>query len=110
MIVALFATSRLLHASIATGMMGMMGMMFPIYAIPAVTLAFGIWAVASPRLPVGIRRATMVATILLACAAFSLMRTNGINGAGSDLAWRRAPTAEQRLPAHCGNGASASRG
>jgi hypothetical protein len=38
MIVALFATSRIIHVSIATGMMGMM---FPILAIPFVSLALG---------------------------------------------------------------------
>ena len=47
MIVALFATSRIVHESIANGMMGMM---FPIYAIPVLSLAFVAWAVASRRL------------------------------------------------------------
>ncbi|MBC8001930.1 MAG: hypothetical protein H7X97_05015, partial [Opitutaceae bacterium] len=42
MIVAMVATSRLIHNSIATGMMGMM---FVIYAIPVLSLAFVVWAV-----------------------------------------------------------------
>ncbi|MGA3076515.1 MAG: PQQ-binding-like beta-propeller repeat protein [Bryobacteraceae bacterium] len=94
MIVALLATSRIIHVSIATGMMGMM---FPIYAIPFVSLALGVWAVASRRLSDRPRRATMVATILLACGVFALLRTNGVSGAGSDLAWRWSKTPEQRL-------------
>ena len=94
MIVALLATSRIIHVSIATGMMGMM---FPIYAIPFVSLALGVWAVASRCLSDRPRRATMVATILLACGVFALLRTNGVSGAGSDLAWRWSKTPEQRL-------------
>ena len=98
MIVALAATSRILHESIATGMMGMM---FLIYAIPVLSLAFVVWAVASRRLSDGPRRATMVATILLACGVWALLRTDGITGdAASDFAWRWAKTPEQRLLAH----------
>jgi outer membrane protein assembly factor BamB len=95
MIVALGATRRFLHPSIATGAMGFL---FFMYAVPVLSLAFVVWAVASQRLSNGLRRATMVATILLACGVFALLRTNGFNGeASSDLAWRWAPTAEDRL-------------
>ena len=98
MIAALGATPRFLHASIATGMMGMI---FPIYAIPVLSLAFVVWAVASQRVSDGPRRATMVATILLACGVWALLRTNGITGAAaSDFAWRWSETAEERLLAH----------
>jgi outer membrane protein assembly factor BamB len=97
MIVALFATWRVIHVSIATGMMGMM---FPIYAIPVASLALVVGPVASRRLSDGPRRATMVATILLACGVLALLRTNGISGAGSDFAWRWSKTAEERLLAH----------
>ena len=95
MIVAMVATSRILHPSIATGMMGMT---FPIYAIPVLSLAFVVWAVATQRLSNGFRRATMVATILLACGVWALLRTNGITGyAASDFAWRWTKTPEDRL-------------
>src|SRR5881409_2041245 len=47
MIVAMVATSRVIHVSIATGMMGMM---FPVYAIPVLSLALVAWAVATRRL------------------------------------------------------------
>jgi len=95
MVVALVATPRILHESIATGMMGMM---FVIYAIPVLSLAFVAWAVASRRLSDGPRLATMVATIVLACGVFALVRTGGVTGdADSDFGWRWSETPEQRL-------------
>ena len=95
MIVAMVATSRLIDVSIATGMMGLA---FPVYAIPVLCLAFVVWAVATRRLSVGLRRVTMVATILLACGMWTLLRTGGVTGGfASDLSWRWAKTPEQRL-------------
>src|SRR6266576_2930718 len=101
MIVALSTTSRLVHKSIANGMMGMM---FPIFAIPVLSIALVAWAVASRRLSSGPRRASMVATILLACGVFTLLRTGGITGdADSDLHWRWTRTPEERLLAQTGD-------
>ena len=101
MIVALFATSRILHESIATGGMGMI---FPVYAIPVLSLAFVCWAVVSRRFADGPRRAAMVATILLACGAWSLVRTDGVTGDfRHDFAWRWSQTPEQRLLAQAGD-------
>ncbi len=94
MIVALVATWRILHESIATGMMGMM---FVVYAIPVLSLAFVAWAAASRRLSDGPRRAAMVATILLACGVWTLVRTDGVSATGSDFAWRWSETPEERL-------------
>jgi hypothetical protein len=84
------------HESIATGMMGFM---VPVYAVPA-TLgpAFVAWAVAARRLPQPVRGVTMAATILLACAVWVLVRSDGVTGEGlAQLAWRWTPTPEQRL-------------
>jgi len=101
MVVAVLATSRLVHQSIANGMMGMM---LPIFSIPVLTLALVAWAVASRRLSGGFRRASMVVAILLACGVFTLLRTGGITGEGSsDLHWRWSQTPEQRLLAQAGN-------
>src|ERR1019366_6702152 len=95
MIAALLVTRRILHVSIATGMMGMM---FVLYSIPVVSLALVAWAVASRRLTGGLRRATLVATILLACGFWALLRTEGITAeAHSQFAWRWAKTPEQKL-------------
>lgn len=95
MVVALAATSRVVHPSIATGMMGMM---LVIYAIPVLSLALVAWAVATRRLSDGLRRTTLVAAILVACSVFTLLRTGGVAGAGAaDINWRWSPSPEDRL-------------
>lgn len=97
LIVALVATARVIHVSIATGMMGMM---FPFYAIPLASVALVGWAVASRRLSLGARRASLVVTIVLACGFWALLRTGGISGnADSDFQWRWSMTPEERLMA-----------
>ena len=101
MIVAAAATSRVVDKSIATGMMGMM---FVIYTIPVLSLALVAWAVTSHRLSDGPRRAAMVATVLLACGALTLIRTGGITADGdADLHWRWSKTPEERLLAQAGD-------
>jgi hypothetical protein len=100
MIVALLLTSRVVHESIskAPG-----GMLFPILAVPALSFALVVWAVASRHLSSGPRRASMVATILLTCGLFALLRTSGFSGDGEfEFHWRWTPTPEQRLLAQAG--------
>jgi outer membrane protein assembly factor BamB len=94
MIVAPIVTIRIVHESIATGMMGMM---LPLYSIPVMSVALVAWAIATQHLPNGLRRGSLVATILLACGAFGLLRTDGVRGVGSDIHWRWTPTSEERL-------------
>ncbi len=95
MFVALAATPYILHESIRTGNMGIQ---FFIYAPPVLSLAFVVWAVATRHLSKGQRRATMVATILLACGVFALLWSDGLDGEGApDFTWRWAETAEERL-------------
>jgi outer membrane protein assembly factor BamB len=94
-VVSVVVTKRVVHPSIAGGMMGMM---LPIFSLPALSLALVVAAAAGRRLSSGLRRGVMVAAILLACAVFTLIRTGGISGYGvSDLHWRWTPTPEQRL-------------
>src|SRR5215210_3527682 len=96
-VAALFAAKRFVHESIAGGGMGML--LF-VYAIPVVSVALVVWAVASRRLSLsgGPRRASLVVAILMACGVFTLLRTGGISGDGdSDMHWRWTPTPEQRL-------------
>jgi hypothetical protein len=101
MIVALVATSRIIHESIGTGMQGMM---FYFYVIPVLSLAFVIWAVACHRLADRPRRAMMVVTILLACGVWTLFRSHGITGDGGAIfAWRWEETHEERLLAQPGD-------
>src|SRR5262245_4012122 len=74
------------------------------YAVPVLCLVFVAWAVAGRRLPEGLRRATMVATILLACGAWTLFRTEGINGDHMAMfGWRWAASPEERLLAQAGD-------
>jgi len=95
MTLAVIATSRFVHESIAGGMMSLM---LPIYAAPILSVALVVWAVASRGLSAGPRRLALVAVVALACGAFTLIRTDGITGdAGSQLAWRWTPTAEAQL-------------
>jgi hypothetical protein len=99
--VAVLATKLIVHPSIANAGQGMM---FYFFAIPVLSLALVAWAVASRRLSSGFRRASMVASILLACGVFTLLRSGGITGEGQpDLHWRWTPTPEQRLLAQAGD-------
>ncbi len=91
----MLATKGLVDVSIATGAQGLL---LYILAIPFLSLALVAWAVATRRLPDGLRRATMVATILLACGGWTLVRTGGFTASlHNDLHWRWSKTAEERL-------------
>jgi outer membrane protein assembly factor BamB len=71
------------------------------YAIPVLCLAFVAWAVASRHLSDGARRATMVATVVLACGVWTLVRTEGISGDHvATFAWRWTKSPEERLLVH----------
>jgi outer membrane protein assembly factor BamB len=68
------------------------------YAVPGLCLALVAGAAASRRLPDGARRATMAATLLLACAVWTLVRTEGISGDHvAEFGWRWAKSPEERL-------------
>ncbi len=94
MIVAVVATKLFVHESIAK--VGM-GMLLYISSIPYLCLALVAWALATRRLSDGARRVSLVAAIVLACAPWTLLRTAGIGGGGSEFHWRWTPTPEQRL-------------
>jgi len=101
MIVAMFATYFIVHVSIRTGSMGFL---FPVLALPVLALAFVAWAVFSRRLSNGPRRAAMVATILLACLVWTLVRTGGFSSDFKhDFAWRWSKTAEEKMLAQTAN-------
>jgi outer membrane protein assembly factor BamB len=95
MVAALAGTRFLVDKSIRTGAMGFL---FPFLAVPALALAFVAWAAATRHLADRTRRWTMIATILLACGAWTLVRTGGFTGDfDHDFAWRWSPTPEERL-------------
>jgi outer membrane protein assembly factor BamB len=95
MIAAVFATYYVVHESIRGGMMG--NMLPIILAVPALPVALVAWAVATRRLSAGPRRVALVATILLMCGLFSIIRTDGVLGGVPQITWRWTPTAEERL-------------
>jgi outer membrane protein assembly factor BamB len=91
MIVGLAGTWYLRHESM--GPLWLVG-----YAVPSLCLALVGGAAASRRLPDGPRRATMAATILVACGAWTLVRTEGISGDHvAEFGWRWAKSPEERL-------------
>ncbi len=100
-VVAMFVTYRLIDISLATGSMGYL---FPVLATPVICLALVAWAVAITRLSAirrisnGVRWLSLVATILLVCGAFTLIRTGGFTGDfDNDFHWRWSKSPEERL-------------
>jgi outer membrane protein assembly factor BamB len=101
MIVAVWAARTVAHESIVGAGQGNLILILP---TPYLSLALVAWAVATRHLQNGVRRASLVAAILLACAPFALIRTAGIRGgAGSEFHWRWTPTPEQLLLARGGD-------
>jgi outer membrane protein assembly factor BamB len=95
MIAAVYASSFVVHRSISNGMMGLM--LFFI-AIPPLSLALVAAAAAGRHLSRWTRHGVMGAAIVVACAALTLIRTDGVTGDGaSDFHLRWTPTAEDRL-------------
>ncbi|MCY4593849.1 MAG: PQQ-like beta-propeller repeat protein [Bryobacterales bacterium] len=93
--IALFLASRLVDESIASGMMGML---LALYAVPVASLAIVASAAGTRRLAARTRRTVMAAAILLSCGAWTLLRSDGITGAGSaEFKWRWTKTAEERF-------------
>ncbi|MDE0627961.1 MAG: PQQ-like beta-propeller repeat protein [Bryobacterales bacterium] len=93
--VTLFVASRLVDESIADGMMGML--MF-LYAVPVASLAIVASAAGTRRLTPRTRRTAMTAAILLSCGVWTVLRSEGITGAGAaEFRWRWAKTAEQQF-------------
>ena len=91
----LFVTSRLVDESIASGMMGML---LVLYAVPVVSLAIVVSAAGTRRLAARARRTAMAAAILFSCGVWTLLRSDGITGAGSaEFRWQWTKTAEQRF-------------
>ena len=91
---AWYVTSLIVHPSISGAMMGMM---IRIYSIPALSLGLVAGAVVGSRFSAAGRLASIAAGILLACASLTMIRTDGVIGAGSQITWRWTPTAEERL-------------
>jgi hypothetical protein len=91
----MFATSRVLDVSIATGMMGYM---FPVYAIPIVGARAGDGGAGDADAFSHGRRVGVLSAVVIACGAWTLLRTGGFSGyIDHDFAWRWTKTPEERL-------------
>src|SRR5262249_48102066 len=94
-VAAVAATKRVVHPSIENGGMGNF---VYIYSIPLVSLGLVSWAVATRHVSAGLRRVSMVPSIVLASLLLTLARTGGITGdAKPDLHWRWTKSPEERL-------------
>jgi outer membrane protein assembly factor BamB len=92
---AVYATARVVHPSIANGMMGMMPVLF---SIPLLCLALVAAAALGRRTAPGARRAWIAGAVAVACAALATVRTGGLDGSAvSDIHWRWTETPEERL-------------
>ncbi len=100
MVLGVYLTSLVVDVSIRTAMMGNM---LPVYTIFVLPPALVLWAAATRGFPDGARRALLVVTIGLVCGVFTLLRTDGVLGFGSQLTWRWSKTAEERLLAQTAN-------
>src|SRR6266545_6444522 len=101
MIAAVWATRAVAHVSIVGAGQGRLMFFLP---IPLLGLALVAWAVATRHLGDGVRRASLVAALLVACAPFALIRTAGVKGGALfEFHWRWTPTPEQLLLAKGGD-------
>ena len=95
MVAAVMATRPFVHLSIANAGMGML---MYVFSVPVLCLGLVAWLAASRRFSAGLRRATMVAAIVLASATLTLVRTGGVTGDGrSDFHWRWTKSPEEQL-------------
>lgn len=95
MIVGVWVTRGLVHASVAGGMMGMM---LTLQIVPLLSLALVVWAAASRGLGASGRWAGLAVATAVPCAAMALVRTGGISAGGaSDIRWRWSQTPEEKL-------------
>jgi outer membrane protein assembly factor BamB len=93
-LISVWATYGLVHASVSNGMMG--GML-PVYSIAPMCIALVGWASISHMLDGALRLPAMAVAIAVACSVMTLVRTDGIKNGGAQLHWRWTPSAEERL-------------
>jgi outer membrane protein assembly factor BamB len=87
-------TYRLVDQSIAGGAMGFMLMFF---SLPALAAAVGVAVFLTRHAPASTRRASLVIGVAMACAFFTMLRTDGMLDGQPQLKWRWTPTSEEKL-------------
>jgi hypothetical protein len=95
MAVGVFGAMRVADVSLAKG--APINLLL-LLSIPPLAVSLVGWAAFTPHFSNGVRRATMAATILLACGVWTLVRTGGVTATfNNDLHWRWTPTPEARV-------------
>jgi outer membrane protein assembly factor BamB len=94
MVVGVAVAKQVVHESIAGAHMGVSMYIFP---IPGLCLALVVWAVATQHIAGVARGAGLVAAVAVALLPWTLIRTAGLMGSGSEYHWRWTPTPEERL-------------
>jgi outer membrane protein assembly factor BamB len=90
---AMVVTGLLRHESVAGP--GVFLLFFG--AVPGLSFAFVAWAVATRRYARANRFAALAAVVAVALVPWTLVRTAGVVGNGSEYHWRWTPTPEERL-------------
>jgi outer membrane protein assembly factor BamB len=92
----LYAAAGTITWFLAHPSLGLFGLL--LYALPATTTALAVWLVATPFLRWPVRRAGLLAVLLLTWGYFLLVRHEGVDGNFSaSLPWRWSVTAEGRF-------------
>lgn len=97
LVAAIFAVHPLLHPSVSGAGQGYM---YYLFSVQLATLVLVVAAVAARSMPARARRAVIAAAVVVACAFWALIRTDGVtstNLLGGLYHWRWTPTAEQKL-------------
>jgi outer membrane protein assembly factor BamB len=87
-------TKQLVHESIDGAHMGVSIFMLP---IPGLCVALVLWAWATQHTRALTRGVALVSVVALALLPWTLIRTAGLFGSGSEYHWRWTPTPEERL-------------
>jgi outer membrane protein assembly factor BamB len=78
--------------------------MFIGYVVPVLSLVLVLWAVVTQRFTRGFRRGVFIAALLLVCAGWGLLRTDGISGEHvAKFGWRWTHSSEEQLLAQTGD-------
>jgi len=93
LVAAWFAMRPFLDPSIIGGAQGAL----PVLAVPVLAAALAVWAWATRHQSDGVRRASMVVSILIACIFCTTVRTAGIGRGLFEFHWRWTPTPEEQL-------------
>ena len=93
LIAAWFAMRPFLDRSIIGGAMGVL----PVFAFTVLAVALVVWASLTRDRTAGMRYASLVVAMVIACGLCTLVKTAGVRGGGFEFHWRWTPTPEERL-------------